>query len=361
MKVFYFRVGNGYGGLENFAINLISEVVSIDPSIEYTIIVTDNDFSYREEFLKLGCKIALIADPHRNPLKFFYDLKSLLKQAPSDSIVQLNICTFRNGLLFKACKESKLKTIVVGHYTKVDDGILPFLHRINSKKYSKNFICVSNSDDVSRFMFPEIDNPVFIDNGISQKRFKFSPEDRQLIRNKYGLSNFVIGQIGRICDTKNQLFSVKVVEKLNQKGFDCQLVLVGKEFENDTREYVEGKKIENIHFIGPVYSGIEKFYSAFDVCLLPSKNEGMSLSLLESASNGVDAIFSTDVPQLKVECDNLTYLELNEELWAEKIIEISKKEENDRKSPLRGTVYDLTECAKSYIHLYKSNEIDSAN
>lgn len=355
MKVFYFRVGNGYGGLENFAKNLISEVLSIDPSIEYTIFVDGNDFSYREEFLKLGCKIELIADSHRNPIKFYYDLKSVLNQAPSDSVIQLNICTFRNGLLFKACKESKLKTIVVGHYTKVDDGILPFLHKINSKKYSKNFICVSNSDDVSRFMFPDIDNPVFIDNGISQKRFKFSPEDRQLIREKYELSSFVIGQIGRICDTKNQLFSVKVVEKLNQKGFDCQLVLIGKEFENDTREYVEGNKIENVKFVGPVYSGIEKFYSAFDVCLLPSKNEGMSLSLLESASNGVDAIFSTAVPQIKVKCDNLTYLELDEELWAEKIIEISKKTGVNRKSPLQGTVYDLTECAKSYIRLYKDS------
>ncbi len=341
--------------MENFARNLISEVLSIDPTIEYTIFVTDNDFSYREEFLKLGCKIELIADPHRNPLKFYFDLKSVLKQAPSDSVVQLNICTFRNGLLFKACKESKLKTIVVGHYTKVDDGILPFLHTINSKKYSKSFICVSISDDVSRFMFPAIDNPVFIDNGISPKRFKYSSEDRQFIRDKYGLNSFVIGQIGRICDTKNQLFSVRVVEKLNQKGFDCQLVLIGKEFENDTREYVEGNKIENVKFIGPVYSGIEKFYSAFDVCLLPSKNEGMSLSLLESASNGVNAIFSTEVPRIKVECDNLTYLELNEELWAEKIIEISKKKENSRKSPLQGTVYDLTECAKSYIRLYKSN------
>lgn len=352
MRIYYFGINNANGGLENFAKNLITEVSSLDDTVKFTILAISDMFSYRDELIKLGCEIIRITDPYKNPVKFYYELKNVLKKAPKDSIVQLNVCSFRNELLFRACKKSKLKTIVVGHYTKVDDGLLPVLHKINTRKYSKKFVCVSNSDDVTNFMFPYCNKVKFINNGVSQDRFKFSEEDRNKIRNEYGLNTFVIGQIGRICDTKNQLFSIKVVENLNKRGFECQLVLVGKEYDETPKEYVKCNNIKNVEFLGPIYNDLEKFYSAFDVCLLPSKNEGMSLSLLESASNGVDAIFSAAVPRLSIYCPNLTYLELDENLWANKIIEISNKGEKERVSSLIGTIYDLKECARSYISLY---------
>ena len=356
MTVLYYGIKENNGGLENFAKNLIQAVLNQTNDIKYILLVYNEDFSYRELFEKLGCEVIILPNPRKKPLLHYKKLLKVLKEH-KDDVIQLNICSFRNYFLFKACKKTKIKTIIVGHYTRIE-GKFGFLHYMNRKKFSKFALNVTNSDDVTKFMFDEKAKTLFVDNGIPCTKFSFNESSRKEIRDIYNIKDdcFLIGQIGRISSEKNQLFSIKVFEKLKSKtDKNIKLILVGKEMYSEPKEYASTLSCRNdILFIGPIYSDIEKFYSAFDVCLLPSIHEGMSLSLLECASNGVNAIFSSAVPKLKIDCPQLRYLDLDIDKWVDEIISIMNLEKHDRKNMLENTIYDMNECAKSYIDLYKN-------
>ena len=356
MRVFYHGIKENNGGLENFAKNLIQAVVNKDEKIKFTLLVECEDFSYRELFEKLGCEIVVLANSRKHPFKFYSQLLSVFEKADKeDSVAQLNLCSYRNYFLFKACKKTKMKTIIVGHYTKIE-GKLGFLHYLNRKLFSKFGLKVTNSDDVTNFMFKDKKHVFFVDNGIPCQTFSYSLIDRQEIRKDLALVDncFLIGQIGRISSEKNQLFSIKAFEDFRSKtNCDSKLLFIGKEMTSEPREYVSNSKYkEDIIFLGPVYSNIFKYYSAFDCCLLPSVHEGMSLSLLECCSNGVDSVFSNAVPKLKVNCPQTRYLPLDESIWADALIKIYNEKMNIRKNSLLGTIYDIDVCAGKYLDIY---------
>lgn len=359
MTIYYFGVYDTNGGLENFAKNLISSIIQKDINISFKIITTCSKISFEDYFERtLKCEIIKVDDPHRHPIRFYQQMLDICKKAKaSNDIVHLNVCSFRNYLLFKACKKTKVKTIVVGHYTKIDDGKMPWLHYLNSKLFLNDFLCISNSPEVTNFMFSKKQKIHFINNGVNQEKFLFSKKAKIEKTNELGIGDsFVVGQVGRISPEKNQIFSIKVIEQVKERIPNIVLLLVGKEFDSEPRKYVLKNNLSKyVKFIGSVSEGIEKYYSCFDVCLLPSKNEGMSLSLLECVTNGVQSIFSNAVPKLEVSCNYIHYLDLDIKQWSDLIVELSSKNKHHQ-SGIKNTVYDLNVCAESYISIYKKIE-----
>ena len=356
MKVFYHGIKENNGGLENFAKNLIQEVLNQDKNIEYTLFVESEDFSYRDVFEKLGCNTVILPNSRKHPFKFYKQLYKYLKSNKDDNTVgQLNICSYRNYFLFKAFKKAKIKTIIVGHYTKIE-GKFGFLHYLNKKMFKSFGLKVTMSNQVTEFMFNKTDKTYFLDNGIPCDRFNYSPADRKEIRNKLGFDDkyFVFGQIGRISPEKNQLFSIQAFELFKKRNNTLsKLVFVGKEMSVEPREYASKSEYKNdIIFLGPVYEGVEKYYSAFDCCLMPSIHEAMPLSELECSSNGVKSIFSDALPKLKVDCPNVAFLPLDINKWSNAMVEVISSKANDRVNYLKDSVYDIRVCAKSYIDIY---------
>lgn len=359
MRVFYYGIFDANGGLENFGRNLISKITSINPEIKFTLLVENEDFSYKEQFLKNGCDYIVLPPKEKHTLKYYKTILNIFKTGNSkEDIIHLNICSFRNIPLIKAAKNSKMKTIIVGHYTKVDDGRVPFLHYIGRFFFSNFALNVTNSDDVTKFMFKKGSKTIFINNGIDVDKFVIDYNSRQEIRKKlnYAADDIVIGQIGRISPEKNQIFSISVIQSLLSKFPNVKLCLVGKEMYPDPQAYsINNDLMSVVKFTGPVLQGIEKYYSAFDVCLLPSKNEGLSLSLLESMANGVQSFYSNAVPHLSIKIECANYLDLNLDLWVKSLSDCieSKKYLAERKCELKGTDYELVNSAKKYVKLYK--------
>lgn len=122
--------------------------------------------------------------------------------------------------------------------------------------------------------------------------------------------------------------------------------------EDFIRNLVDKYKAESyIHTLGP-NDEIYKYYSAFDICLLPSISEGFCLAQVESASNGVQTFCSNSLPKLNTKLDNLYYLELKIDEWAKQIINVDFR--NKRKNCLLNTQYDVNIWAEKYIKIYDS-------
>lgn len=71
-------------------------------------------------------------------------------------------------------------------------------------------------------------NVIQINNCIEAHKYAFSVRQRELIREKLGLrGNFVVGEIARLADQKNQKFLVDVFREIHLRRDDARLLLVG--------------------------------------------------------------------------------------------------------------------------------------
>lgn len=357
MNVYYYGIFDNKAGLENFAKNLITSVVKKRPDIHYIILAVTDSIAFEDYLLSIGCKIIKLPNYRKKPFKFYRKVLSIFENRGKNDVAQINICSYRNVPLFMACKKSKINTVVVGHYTKVADKKHVWLHYFTRKVFSGLGVKVTNSDDVTNFMFEKNSNPYFICNGIDTSKFEFSSNNRQLIRHKYGVDDgvFLIGQIGRVATDKNQIFSLKVIkgilEQSNRKNI--RFFMIGKEVEPEARSLIEALHLNDVAIIiGESKEPIEWWYSALDVSLFPSINEGLSLSLLENIANGVPLIVSTNVPKVSVHSDCIDYLPLNEQAWIacvnKYMFDYSRKPEN----VLANTMYDANVFCDKYIDVY---------
>lgn len=99
----------------------------------------------------------------------------------------------------------------------------------------------------------------------------------------------IVGYVGRFDPVKRLQFLVRAAEIMQQKT--VLFVMVGDGIERETIEALikQGDVAQCFHLPGFVHDPAI-WYEAFDVFVLPSKRESLSMSLLEAGSKGVPAI-----------------------------------------------------------------------
>ncbi len=99
--------------------------------------------------------------------------------------------------------------------------------------------------------------------------------------------------VGRLIERKGQSLLIEAVKRLTNEGIDVSLNLVGT---GDAQETYEAQArslgVESrVHFFGYVpREEIAKYYSAAQLFILPSYNEGMSVATLEAMAAGLPLI-----------------------------------------------------------------------
>lgn len=103
----------------------------------------------------------------------------------------------------------------------------------------------------------------------------------------YSLKNFSIIVIGDICDRKNQLTAIKVVEKCLDEHYDIRLKIAGSEegrYAERCKNYVKEKGLENkIQFLGFV-KDISDLLLQCDCLLCTSLDESFPSSIVEAVT-----------------------------------------------------------------------------
>lgn len=156
--------------------------------------------------------------------------------------------------------------------------------------FADSYICVSEND----FKYAaelKIINPsrtTVIPNGINLVKFKNTEIDISL-RNNIGVSekDFVIGNISRFDEQKNQKLLIKIMPDLIKAIPEAKLLLVGDGNLLDSAKHLTGSLgiIENVIFAG-TRKYPEKIYPLIDIFVFPSLWEGLSLTLIEALASG---------------------------------------------------------------------------
>lgn len=356
MKTIYFYgIDNNKGGMETYALNLIDGILKSSNEYKFHILTEYGDFAFKERFVnELKCDFTILPSSKKHPVKFKNQLRKILKNANPNDLLHLNVMSYRNVFLFNALRKLKIKTIIVGHSTNSKSLIDKLQHKISKHLFKRigTIKVGANSKVISYSFTKNIKNTKIIPIGIDEKSFIFNDNLRTQVRQELKLNNndFLIGHVGRISKEKNQIFSCKIM-KLLQSNPKIKLVFIGKNNNKKIEKFINKNNLTNIKILGEI-SNVQKYYNAFDLFVFPSIFESAGLALYESLSNGCPSLASKYIPLDDLKSANLVTLDLNEKIWAEKIINNFNQEKKRKEKCNDDAIPTLDTEIKNYLDLY---------
>lgn len=206
---------------------------------------------------------------------------------------------------------------------------------------NKDFVIINNAVEVRKLLCTSIDSGF-------------------LLRKELGIEKdaIVIGHVGRFVDQKNHEFLLKAFSKAIDTNPNLRLVCVGegdllpKMIQLAKKESIVGK----VHFIG-CRSDMPNIYQMFDVFVLPSKHEGLPLTLVEAQVSGLKCLVADNVTK---ECDlglNLIdYIPLDEKIWSQRFAKMEIKSNLIDKHKLEKNAerYDIEKQCEKLLNIYKN-------
>ena len=183
-------------------------------------------------------------------------------------------------------------------------------------------------------------------DGIAVRKQRYHEEQNIYYRKRYDINenDFVIGNIGRFIDVKNQSFLVDSFNLFQKINPNAKLVLIG---DGPKLEEVR-QKVYQLHLEGRViFTGYlentEEVQNIFDVFAYPAESGGLSLALLHSLANGAKAVVSQRQPAEVQTLGAVTALSIdNPQSWADEFHSLSL-ETNNRFEQSYNTMNELIE------------------
>lgn len=228
------------------------------------------------------------------------------------------------------------------------------------KKYATSFVGCSEEAINWRWSSNISKKAQVVRSGIDINKYKFNNDYRNEIRSKYNIKDkFVIGHIARFTREKNHIFTIDIAKSLVKQNKNFVFMLIGDgTIKEKIKHIVEDEGlIQNVIML-PNSNDIYKYYSAFDVFVLPSLREGLPITSIEAQVSSLPTIISDRVTK---ECciSNETYFASIEDSnkWVDKILEIKAK--MDYNLNLRSVInvdykkYDRNYSFAPIISLYK--------
>lgn len=292
-----------------------------------------------EEIERLGGKVYVIP-PYQKIFANMHEMKRICKE--NKYLVMHAWNSTMNFFSMKIAKDVGIpvrisESLSMAH-VRDKKTILKKMLRLFSKFYATHYMACG--DACGRWQFGN----KFFDAGkvdvfktvIDTKLNDYNPEVREKTRSKFGWNDkIVIGHIGRFTAQKNSIHLIEIFAAIVKKETKAVMCLIGDgELKKDMMAKIKELGIENeVVYLGR-REDIQQFYNAMDCFLLPSLYEGLPVVGLEAVSCGLPVFFSTEVTREAGICELSYFIDLdqNEDVWAEKILKVCKKNMPVRKS-----------------------------
>jgi glycosyltransferase involved in cell wall biosynthesis len=294
-------------------------------------------------------------------LFFIFEIKKFLDKEKFD-VCHFNSTNALFGAISAKISKSKPKTVFTIHGLSILDP-----------NYKKNFWLKPIYWLIFKFLLSFVDVPVFVSNknledakklklvkngaviynGIPEPEFLEKEIARKFFeeKTKINLENkFLIGSIGRLDYQKNYEFFIKIFPEILKIKPKAIAIIVGEGPERKELESLIKKTNlkEKIFLIGELKDA-SKYIKAFDLFVLPSRYEGLSITLIEALFAQIP-ILASDVGGNKeivgedfvFELDNKTDFLLKFKMILESFPKILKKEE-----------FTLLSMISNYLQLFE--------
>lgn len=357
INVLHVVSGLGSGGVESM---LYSYYQKMDRTkVHFDFLVHGSvDGMFACKFREMGCSIYLLTQRKDSVFKNFRDMVKGISQKKYDvihshigvkSFIPLSIAYFKG-----------IKARIAGAHCAVNLDISKKCMLLLTRFFANNYAACSGLS--ARITFNKKDGDYFLlKNGVDVQRFLFNEENRIAIRKQYNIDDscILLGNVGRLVWEKNQKFLIDLLAKLNNESSQSyKLMLVGAGSLKETllEQARERNVTDQVIFVEP-QKDVEKYYSAFDVFMFPSTNEGFGIVAIEAQINGLEVLASNILPhELKIssKCRFLNLNNISEWCNCLKNINFTCNMENRRIQSIKKDCYDITMLADSLTSFYEN-------
>ena len=359
IKILHFELSENIGGIESFLLNLYSMINR--EKFQFDFVTTAKSTPYEEQLKKLGGNIYKVAN-YKNIVNYKLDIKNLLKKNYDFVHVHKNSATNIIPLL-EAKSIGNSKIIVHSHNTSPTRGrITEFIHKINKNKlYDLADYHLACSKIAGKWMYDERQFEI-IRNGIDVTEFIFDENRRRGIKETLGIlqSSFIIGNVGRFTEQKNQMRLLDIFYEIIQFKPDSKILLVG---DGPLKKKCEDKACElgidrNVIFLGN-RNDVNDLMLAMDVFVMPSLFEGLPIAAVEAQASGT-YLFLSDTISYETEISkNVTWFNLNQsdKEIAKMIVQRGIPNEKVRRQSNLDVIksgFDMTSTSKRLEEIYLS-------
>lgn len=306
MKVLYLITKSEIGGAQIFVANLSRKI----SDSAHQVVIVFGSSGYLSDFAQnnnIDFRIVKGLEKSSNPfnlIKFLFNFYRLVKELKPD-VVHLNSSNALLGVLAVKLANRKIKTVFTVHGLSVLDpnyhkkGLKSLIFRFLAKLFFKfNFLFVDEIVFVSQnnidFALKNkiVKSAKLVYNGV-ETSFLDREEAREFIASKAKIepSSFIIGSIGRLAYPKNYEFLIANFAKLLEIKPNIELIIIGDGPERGKYQEMAQAYPEKIHFLGQIESA-SHYLKAFDLFVLLSVYEGLSLSLIEAYLSGIKIVAS---------------------------------------------------------------------
>ena len=190
-----------------------------------------------------------------------------------------------------AAKKLKIKTVYTRHWLGGENTNI--FARIMNNYFCDAAIAVSQAASNSLIATGISEKKInIIHNGIDPLK-KFSDIERRILRNKYQLEEdeFIFGTVARIEKVKGLKYFINAANLFLNYNPNAKFLIFGEgSLRNKLENYVHELRRENNIIFKGFADNTQEAYNLFDVFVLSSLQEALSLALIEAMSTGCPCI-----------------------------------------------------------------------
>lgn len=349
------------GGAETFLMKIYRKIDKTKYQFDFCINTKERCF-YESEIENMGGKIYRIPSKSENLKIFKKELKRICEENKYKYV--LRITANAAGLLdLKIAKQAGVEVCIArSSNSNSEKGIKNKIAHILGKIFYLKFVDkgIAPSKLAAEYTFgKEVFNKEKISilhNALDINNYEFNNKGRKIIRQDFKLPDkaLVIGNIGRFMTQKNHKRVIEIFEKIHYLNQNTFLMLVGKgELENDIKEYVKNKNLENFVIFMGIRSDITNILSAMDILLMPSFYEGMPNTVIEAQATGLPCVISTTITEEANITGLVKYVPLSasNDIWAKEVLKSITEIRLDTKKIFIENNYDIDSVVKQFIQI----------
>lgn len=334
------------GGLENQLIHLAANLDQGKYAIDFTS--DQKNCDYKETIQRSGWGyIYLPAKSEIGFVGYCRRLYRLLKDNQYDIVHSHEL--FHSGIvMFIAWLAGINKRISHSHSTNDDstlhNSLLKALYHLVMRFLVNAFStdCIGCSSEAAKFLFGrkaiKRDNMYIIVNSVDA--IPFLPDEL----GKQNSDGHIVGHVGRFADVKNQQFIVRIAKECERQHLDIHFILVGDgpTFMN-VQTMADNLRTSNyLEFLG-MRTDIPDILKKCNAFILPSKFEGMPLSLIEAQAAGLPCVISDHITaevDFGIGLLHRVSLKASEKVWVDEL-KIALNQERPSKQDIIEAIHKL--------------------
>lgn len=352
IKVLQFPIANSFGGITHYALDNWKWIDKEKFQMDFATMSKRLDFA--DEILAAGSKIHYISCyAEENRTQFIKEINDILDEGYD--VVHLHTKQWKSFLVEEICKKHNIpKVIVHAHSTRCDanDDEKRELetkehYRVReefNESYATDFWACSEA--AAEWLYGDriaADKIKIMKNAIDTEKFIYNRTIREQIRKELGIENkFVVGTVGRMVYQKNQQMLLEAFAGACKKTDNLVLLIAGDgELRNELDNAVRRLEIEDkVIFLGK-REDTHIIYQGMDIFVLPSRFEGLPITVIEAQAAGLYCLCSDVITQETDITGNISFLPLDEKIWADEIAKMPQYVRRDMSEVIKKAGYDI--------------------